>query len=425
MFTYKKLLVVLLTFCSLSVLAQESISYKLYGFVRSDFYSDSRKMVASTQDLFSLYPYYKNDSGGGDLFATPSAGLMSITTRIGLDFESQAGILGAKKAISKIEVDFGGAPNFMILRIRQAYTQILWDHSNLLIGQTWHPLFAQAATQPNVLSLNTGAPFQPFNRSPQVRFNYQMNHIQLSAAAIYQMMYTSYGPDETTSSTWNTSVSSTSFQKNAMIPDVFVGVEYKKDQLVIGLGGDYKTIMPSRYITEDNIKRVNNHLLSTPAVMVYGGYTIGKLVIKAKALYGQNLTEHNIIGGYAISPDHKKYIPYNSLSSFIHFNYGKIHQLGLLTGFSANLGPSKTIPAGSNFYGCGIVGSNDPVNEKIIGNVFRLTPTYSYNIKNWRMGVELEYTNAAWGNRSPDNGKILNLDRSDNFRIYGVMMYKF
>ena len=417
----KQLLVILLAICGLSGLAQESKTFKLYGFVRSDFYSDSRKINASTQDLFSLYPLYKDlNNNGEDLNATPSAGLMSITTRMGLDFESPAGILGANKAVAKIETDFGGAPTYMILRIRQAYTQIIWDQSKLLIGQTWHPLFAQV-TQPNVLSLNTGALFQPFNRSPQIRYDYQLDKIQLTAAAIYQMMYATQGPDETAPTK---NAASVSYQKNAMVPDLYVGLEYKKNKMLVGLGADYKSIMPTRYITDNNgMKHINHNLLSTPAAMIYGVYTDGDLTVKAKVLYGQNLTEHTIIGGFAITPD-QKYIPYNSLTSFVHINYGKTHQFGLLAGFSANLGPSKTIPVGSNFYGFGVVNANTN-DEKIVGNLFRLTPTYSYNTGNWRMGVELEYTNAAWGKRSLNNGKILNLDHTENYRIYAILMYKF
>ena len=411
----KNLLVVFLTICSISVFAQESkTTFKLYGFSRSDFYSDTRKMNASVLDLFSFYPTYKDlNADGEDLNALSSAGLSSITTRMGLDFSTSAGIFGSKTAVAKIETDFGGSPTYMLLRIRQAYTQILWDKSALLVGQTWHPMFV-TATQPNVLSLNTGSPFQPFNRSPQIRYDYQMNNVKLTAAAIYQMMYTSQGPEG----------GSSTYQKNAMLPDLYVSLEYKKNHLLVGLGGDYKSILPERYITDGtSVKHVNHNTLNTPAIMGYGVYTNGKLAIKAKAIFGQNLVEHSIIGGYAITPKNE-YIPYNSFTSFIHFNYGTTHQLGLLLGYSANLGPSKTIIGNSNFYGFGVANANTS-NVKMVGNMFRITPTYSYNIKNWRMGVELEYTNAAWGNRSATNGEILHLDRTSNYRIYAILMYKF
>ena len=423
--TVKKLLFTLLTTCSLSSFAQESkYTYKMYGFVRGDYFADTRKMNASVLDFFSFYPMYQNrNSAGEDLNALSSSSLVSINSRIGLDITGPAGIFGANKTISKLETDFGGSPNYMLLRIRQAYSQIIWNKSDLLIGQTWHPFFVPA-TAPNVLSLNAGSPFQPFNRSPMIRYNYQLNKLKLTAAAVYQMMYNSQGPDEANPT--KTAPAAT-YQKNALFPEMFVGLEYKKDKMLVGLGGEYKSIMPNRYFTDGGIKHVNHNRLNTPAAMVYGVYTSGKLAIRAKAILGQNLTESSLIGGYAVTTDNK-YIPYNTLSSYIHFNYGKTHQVGLMLGYTENMGPSKNIPLGSMFYGFGVDNANSinvAAPERMIKNIFRLTPTYSYNIKNWQMGLELEYTNANWGSRSATNGKILNLDSAENYRIYAVLMYTF
>ena len=47
-----------------------------------------------------------------------------------------------------------------------------------------------------VFSLATGAPFNPFNRSPQVRYNYApIKGLSFTAAAIYQFQYGSLGLD--------------------------------------------------------------------------------------------------------------------------------------------------------------------------------------------------------------------------------------
>jgi len=417
----KQLLVLFLTICSLTGFAQESKNtFKLYGFVRNDAYSDTRKMNASVLDFFSFYPMYQNlNANGEDLNAVSSSNLVSANSRLGLDISGPAGIFGANKMIAKIESDFGGSPTYMLLRIRQAYAQILWNKSDLLVGQTWHPFFVPA-TMPLVLSLNAGNPFQPFNRSPMIRYNYQINKLKLTAAAVYQMMYANQGPDETAPTK---TVASASFQKNAIIPEMFLGLEYKKDKMLVGLGGSYKSIMPNR-LYNDGMDHVNHKVLSTPAAMVYGVYTSGKLSVKAKALLGQNMTEQTMIGGFAITTDNK-YIPYTTMSSYIGLNYGKIHQVGLMIGYTANLGPSKTIPALSNYYGFGVDKANTPGKEKIVGNLFRITPSYSYNINNWQLGVELEYTKAAWGDRSPINGNIVNLKMADNYRIYAILMYTF
>lgn len=145
MILHKSILLIVAFLTSILSFSQESkqSSFQLYGFVRSDFFSDSRKSFNSVQDLFSFYPMYKNlNEYGDDLNSVSSSGLSSITTRLGLSFDSP-GLFGTKNK-SAIEVDFGGAPNYWIIRIRQAYTQLLWKNSELLVGQTWHPLFSKS-----------------------------------------------------------------------------------------------------------------------------------------------------------------------------------------------------------------------------------------------------------------------------------------
>ena len=416
----KKIILILLLVNSLITFAQEAPSYKFYGFVRSVYTLDSRKISSNAQELFSLYPMYRDlNASGEDLNATPSTSFTSVTTRFGFNFSIPTHFMGATKANAKIETDFTGAPNFMILRLRQAYTQMQWEHSSLLVGQTWHPMFT-FGTQPLVLSQNSGALFQPFNRSPQVRYDYLLKNIKLTAAAIYQMQYTSAGPDLITPTAITTTYA---YQRNALFPEWYVSMEAKSEHIMVGLGGEYKTIMPNRHFTDGfGVIRLNTNVLKTPALMLYGTWTSGKLIVSAKGVMGQNLSDLNLIGGYAITPDNK-YIAYNSLSSFVHINYGVVHKVGLLGAFTKNLGPSKDVPAGSNFYGFGIDNANT-VSERMISNIYRITPTYSYNYENWKLGVEFEYTNAAWGNRSA-TGSIIHPERISNTRIFAILAYTF
>jgi hypothetical protein len=416
----KRIIAILLLVNSIALMAQEAASYKLYGFIRSDYTLDSRKILSSSQEIFSLYPMYRDlNANGEDLNATPSTSFTSVTTRFGFNFSIPTDIFGATKATGKIESDFTGAPNYTILRIRQAFTQLNWEHSSLLVGQTWHPMFT-FGSHPLVISLNTGALFQPFNRSPQIRYDYLVKNLKVTAAAIYEMHYTSVGPDLATPTT---NTSTYTYQRNALIPELYVGIESKTENLLVGLGGEYKSIMPNRYFTDGlGVKKVNTNVLRTPALMLYGSYTSGKLTVNAKGILGQNLTDLNFIGGYAITPDNK-YIPYNNLSSFIQVNYGVKHQVGLFGGYTKNYGPSKDLPTGSNFYGLGVDKANTTT-ERMISDIYRITPTYSYNYKNWKLGVEYEFTNAAWGTRSA-NGAILNNERISNSRIYAILAYTF
>ena len=70
---------------------------------------------------------------------------------------------------------------------------------------------------PDVLNLSTGAPFQPFNRSPQIRYQYKANsRVQLTASVLWQLQYLSSGPKGM----------SEDYIKNSCIPEMFVGADF-------------------------------------------------------------------------------------------------------------------------------------------------------------------------------------------------------
>jgi len=410
-----KHLSLLLTLCltsTLSLFAQQETTTSIYGFVRSDFFLDSRALKTGIQELHSFYPMFTNlNANGDDLNATPNSGMNSVTSRLGVTIKG-TGILGASSSQSAIEMDFCGAPNYWIMRLRQAYIKLKFTSSELLIGQTWHPLFT-SAVMPNVLSLNTGSPFQPFNRSPQIRYDYMMGNLKWTAAGVWQMMYASNGPLG----------SVVTYQRNALIPNLYASIEYKKNEWLGGIGLDYKCILPERYVPDGNaVTVINNQRLHTPTVTAYGLYKTPEILVQAKALLGQNLVDHALIGGYAITPTHD-YIPYNTLSSYVNVVAGKVHQVGMLAGYSSILGPASDLPVGSLFYGLGAESANT-VSEKMANSIYRLSPSYSYNVGNWKVGVELEMTAADWAIRQAD-GSLNTYETTNNYRVYGIAMYKF
>ena len=145
-------------------------------------------------------------------------------------------------------------------------------------------------------------------------------------------------------------------------------------------------------------------------------------MVQAKALFGQNLVDHALIGGYAITPKHD-YIPYNTLSSYVNVVAGKVHQVGMLAGYSTILGPAKDLPVNSKFYGLGAENANLS-SEKMAKSIYRLSPSYSYNIGKWKVGAELEITAADWSIRQAD-GSLNRYETTTNCRLYGIAMYKF
>lgn len=407
------LLFVLLTPCVYTLAATEPEKpLSVYGFVRSDFFYDNKVMKTSVQDLFSLYPAPSVfNQYGDDLNAVPSAGLNNITTRIGLRLKGK-GLFGATNSLSEIETDFGGAPGYWLLRLRQAYSRLQFSSSTLLVGQTWHPL-STAFMFPGVLSLNTGAPFQPFNRSPQIRWDKHLDKWTLTAAGIWQMMYASPGPDG----------SSYKYQRDGVLPNLYLSAEWKADGWLGGVGYDVKRLKPQRYVMDNAGTQIISHeYVLSSSVMVYGQFAQPGWAVRMKAIQGQNLADHTLIGGYAITPDNRC-VNYQTFSSFINVVVGTTHQGGLFAGYSTNQGPVSRLTADSRIYGSGIDAANS-TNEQVIKHLYRLTPSYVYQTGGWRVGVELELTQALWAKRQPD-GQLGTTNPSSNQRLYALLMYTF
>ena len=114
----------------------KAVKAEVYGFVRNYFTYDSRSCVQSNEGLFNMLPNDVNyGANGDDLNAIPSVRFLSMTTRFGINVSGPE-IWGAKSS-AKIESDFCGASSGTAfnLRIRQAYTKLAWDNSDLLVGQ--------------------------------------------------------------------------------------------------------------------------------------------------------------------------------------------------------------------------------------------------------------------------------------------------
>jgi len=142
-----------------------------YGFIRNEFYLDTYKSIDAAHDQFYLVPLYVGkDANGEDINEQTSANLSAFTTRLGVKINGPE-IFGAKTS-GNIEFDFGGIIKSepTLLRIRHAYSAFSWEKSKLLVGQTWHPFWG-GSIFPTIAGLNTGAPFQAFSRSPQVRYD--------------------------------------------------------------------------------------------------------------------------------------------------------------------------------------------------------------------------------------------------------------
>jgi len=404
--TLRKLLPVLLFSLSLSLFAEEpATKVKFYGFVGNEFYYNSRQNEESTDGIMHLFPKPVSlDANNNDINAVPVAELLSVSTRLGIDLTG-ATIFGAKSS-GKIECDFSGTGStYYLLRIRQSYFKLNWNNTELLLGQTWHPMYGNV--YPTTLSQNMGAPFQPYNRSPQLRLKQDITpSISLTAAAIYQMQYTSQG----------SSGKSNIYQKKAMIPDLFLGFEDKNGNLTFGAGIDVKTIKPSGSLT-------------SLSKIVYLQYADNKLQIKAKTTYGQNLNDLQMVCGYGVSEvnnltNDTSYTNFNISSTWLNVVYGTKWQFSILGGISKNFGTSdylyKTLSGKFIAYGYGVNNNT----QSLLDRLYRITPEVSYNLPDIRIGLEYDFTSALYGTMNQD-GNIKSPYSVNNHRLIASIRYFF
>lgn len=398
-----------------------NFKFEIYGFVRNDFTYDSRKTIASVGELFNFIPYDRDINGlGQDLNATPSTRLLAVTTRIGLNVTSP--LYGKLRLSSKLEADFcGSGAQYMLLRIRQAYVALDWPHHRITAGQTWHPMTGELL--PSIVSLNTGAPFNPFSRAPQLRYDAKAGGFTVSAAAIYQFQYTSPGPDG----------SSNKYQVFGGIPELYIGATYKNDNWKVGLGGEFMQIKPRtsgniQIETEENSYQdmkisVDEHVNSF-AGQLFISYTYRGFDIKAKSVLGQNLSHLLMMSGYGAydynaKNDTYRYTPLTQSATWLTIGYStgnEIHKwkATLLGGYIKNLGAAENLIPGKVY----LRGFDN------IDQIFRVAPSVQYSFKNLNIGIEYEYTGVNYGSINPDY-TVTGERIVSNHRAYLICTYTF
>ncbi|MFT3751419.1 MAG: hypothetical protein QM800_00505 [Paludibacter sp.] len=404
----KKLLpFVLIAFSTFAFAQEPATKVKFYGYVGNEFFYNSRQNQEMVDGAIFLFPkpVSLNSTTGKDNNAIPQAEMLSVNTRLGLDINGTP-VLGAKST-GKIEADFAGfGTNFYVFRIRQAYVKLNWDKTELLVGQTWHPLFGSVA--PSTPSANGGAPFQPFNRSPQVRVKQNLtNTLTVTGAALYEMQYASMGALGT----------SNVYLKNSLLPDLFVGLENKTAHWTTGIGADIK-----------RLKLLAGSITSKSAV-AYAQYNNKLLTVKGKALYGQNLTDQLMIGGYAVSgidatTNDTTYTNIKTATGWLNVTYGSKIQVGILGGYSRNLGTQDDLVLNAKgqyiAYGYGFTSKT----QSQLNELIRIAPTVSYNLPNLKFALEYDYTTAAYGTLQSD-GLVATPTWATNHRVLASVSYIF
>lgn len=287
--------------------------FKFYGFIRNYFTYDSRESISGTGDLFNYIPKdQKLNEAGEDLNAQSSFRFLALTSRVGVDVSGY--YIGNVHMGAKVEADFysglskatagNGLPSTTsvtgtaAMRLRQAYATVTWKDLpmsgdakasvGLKIGQAWHPM---GADHPQVFSLEVGAPFGPFSRTPLVQMDANLgDNWTITGAAIWQQQYTSSGPSGTVAD----------YMKYSCVPEMYAGVTYKNGGFLGRVGVDVLSIKPR--VQGKNSQGVTvkvSDRITTASPFLYLQYTHKLFTAKAKTIYASAGEHIGIMSGYA------------------------------------------------------------------------------------------------------------------------------
>ena len=449
--------------------------FKPYGFIRNYFTYDSRECIAGSGDLYFYQPkdvnWNKTEDPAlrEDLNARSSFRFLSLTTRVGLN------VVGYKwrntEFSGKIEADFfaglsvvstkvngtevkqthsvSGTAQF---RLRQAYVTLGWDslkmgkdyaRVDLTLGQTWHPMAADLC---DAIALNSGAPFGPFNRSPQVRLDARLGkYVTLTAAGLWQMQYNSTGPEG----------QSAEYLAYSKTPEAYFGLSFHDKGWIVRAGADVLSICP-RHIGDaldadgNKIMGTDNKplqikvkdRLTTASPFLYMQYKKGEFSIKAKTIFAEAGEHMNMNGGYGVSrinPDGSySYTPTRHSSSWISLVYGgkvgaqedkhpqKLQGI-LFAGYIKNFGTKEALLDANNDGKADMFyfprGNN-------MNRMWRLTPTLLYTVGKFQVGIEYDITSVHYGDAqkgiNPANGLAdEDLHWITNHRVQIMTKYNF
>ena len=410
------------TVLSLSAIAQESKpSVEIHGFIRNFYAFDSRKMIGLTEDFFTYVPYdEKLAANGDDVYGYPNFRFAALTSRLWVEvkgYEVEGWKVGAR-----VEGDFynglgtdkvTGTANF---RLRQAFVTLAKKDWTFKAGQSWHPM---AADMPDVFSLNTGAPFGPFSRTPLAQVDYKLTDgISFTGAALWQMQYCSNGPEG----------KSASYIKYGNTPEIYLGANYKAGGLTVRLGINMLSIKPVYW--DDYGYRTDRITTFTP--FFYTQYAKDLFSVKFKTVFAEAGDHLNLNGGYGVKNvldnGNMEYTPTRNSSSWLSLCYGKKVQAILFAGYVKNFGTKEALATDTTGKLVGFWFSGNSFDN--MNQMARVTPTFIYNLGKVAFGLEYEMTTVQYGDKAQGINLATGLyDKGlhwvTNHRVQGLVKYTF
>lgn len=417
----KKIFIALVALAALSVstLAQDApkLQFKPYGFVRNYFAYDSRVSTAGTEDFYYWMPKDVKMVGGEDVNNVSSFRFAALTSRLGLDIVGYE--IDGYKISARFETDFysglTGNTGTAQLRLRQAFVTVAKDQRTWKIGQTWHPM---AADLPDIFSLESGAPFGPFSRTPQVQFDVKLSDaVSFTTAALWQMQFTSTGPEG----------ASANYIKYGCTPELYAGFSFKSGKNLLRVGGDVLSIKPRQVSS----KGFAWDRLTTWTAFMYGATSLGGLDLKAKLTYANDGGHFNMIGGYgvtAIDPETQSwdFAATRNASGWMTLSYKKLGRWvpSMLLGYVRMFGTPVDVLQDKDDSGAyKYIWVKNSAN--VLDQMFRVQPEVIYNLGKLALGLEYMATGVEYGKPNARMLASTDLHWVINHRVQMMVKYTF
>lgn len=385
------------------------------GYVKNDFFYDTREVVSAREGFLLLWPTnITPDANGVDINEHGKFNFLAIQTRLKGSITGPDAF-GAKTS-GVIEGEFFGTANADVngFRLRHAIVKLDWENSQLLTGQYWHPLFVTECF-PGTVSFNTGIGFQPFARNPQIKYSYKFGNIKLAATVFGERDFASRNM---------LGVANSDYIRNGSMPAANLHFNYGTKNadagtaLNTGFTVNYKSIRPSLTTT---LNYITNETVDAISGSVYVNAKFSKINIKLAGSYVQNGSEVFIPGGYGIasiidpSTNDVSYSPTAAATGWIDISTtGKKWNVGVFAGYNQNMGSSVDLigfPGG--------LGTN-------LAHLYRVSPRVFFISGKVKVGAEVEYTVAGYGDGTYDiKGIPLNPTDVANVRILTAIYYSF
>ena len=169
----------------------------------------------------------------------------------------------------------------------------------------------------------------------------------------------------------------------------------------------------------DSIYYAGDETVSSYALSFYSKLMLKPVTIKVYAIYGSNLFDHVMLGGYAVESINVsnqmsyEYAPVKNISIWTELSTNGKVQAGIFAGYTKNMGTEN-----NNIGVYYSRGSN-------INSVYRIAPRLVFNIAKFRISTEVEYTSAQYGKADTKGVVNSNLTTVSNLRVLTAFYYFF